>query len=1163
MSLAQPDFRFDDVYERLEGPIFMTGIQALVRLPLMQRRSDISRGLNTGGLISGYRGSPLGAYDQQLWKAQKHLDAHQVVFQPGLNEDLAATALWGAQMHSAFGATKVDGVFGIWYGKGPGVDRTGDVFRNANVIGTSPLGGVLAIAGDDHAAQSSMFPHQTDGIFQSVMMPVLQPASVEDILVLGLAGIELSRFCGLWVAMKTIAEVVESASSFVLPDMTQGYIKPEGVDTSQLNWDKNISWPGQRTELERRLIEQRIPAALAWAKANKIDRPIVTAKQQRLCIVTVGKAHQDLMQAVHDLGLRETDLQAIGVSIYKVAMSWPLETTGLLDFAAGADELLVIEEKQPIVESQIKNALYHRPTDQRPRVIGKTDVEGQTLLPIILEFTPLMVARILRARLAEMGESIVLNDRMASLEVATGESNVIALPTRKPFFCSGCPHSTSTKTPEGSVTGGGIGCHVMALSRPELKTTTFSQMGGEGMQWVGAAPFSETPHIFQNLGDGTYQHSGLLAVRAAVAAKATITFKILYNDAVAMTGGQAAEGTIDPARISRQLAAEGVSQIMLVSDDPSRWTKATDLAPGVTVRHRDALDQTQRELREHAGVTAIIYEQTCAAEKRRRRKKKVIAESTRRLFINPRVCEGCGDCSVQSSCIAVEPLETEFGRKRRINQSSCNTDLSCVKGFCPSFVEIDAPILRKPSADRLKAFEAERFVKLPLATIPTSDEPYNIYVAGIGGTGVLTIGALLGSAAYFDGRQSSVLDFTGLAQKNGAVVSQVRIASQRDSIHAVRIGAASIDLLLGADFVVAAAQDALQKLANGHSGVVLNIDETPTADIVSDRDAHLPASKMIDTVLSRAHADKRFALSASKISEGLFGDTVSANTLLLGYAWQKGLVPLSIESIERAIQVNGAAISTNLRALKWGRLAAVDMSIVEQWAGMSAAPVRHETLDETIERHYADLVGYQGTAYADRYRQLLTVVRKASAQHTTQGERLVRAVAENAYKLMAYKDEYEVARLYAAPEFREALAEQFADSGSLSVWLAPPLLSPIDGKTGRPMKRRFGPWVFTVFSILARFKGLRGTWADPFGYFSERRVERKLVEEYHETISKICADLPAGRLQAAIEIASLPQQIRGFGPVKMEAIAKASERRTQLLAQPASPPPVRVYNAAA
>ncbi|VWX54116.1 indolepyruvate ferredoxin oxidoreductase family protein [Novosphingobium sp. 9U] len=1123
----------DAIYNAESGPAFMTGIQALVRLPLMQRRLDRRRGLNTAGLISGYRGSPVGAYDQQLWKARAFLDAHDVVFQPGLNEDLAATALWGAQMHRAYGPTKADGVFGIWYGKGNGVDRTGDVFRNANMLGTSALGGVLAIGGDDHSAQSSMFPHQTDGIFQSVMMPVLQPADVSEILTLGLAGIALSRFSGVWVAMKTIAEVVESAATFDLPDAFPNFVSPpELVPAHGLNWDPRISWPAERFEYERRMIEERIPAAIGWAAANRIDTPVFAASRKRMCVVTVGKAHQDLMQALANLGIGEDEADALGLSIYKVAMSWPLATEPLLAFAGEAEEIFVVEEKAGTVEAQIKSALFNR-SGPRPRVTGKTDDRDGKLLPIVSEFTPLMVARALVRRLGQ-GGPIDIAARLAAIETAADRGTVVPFPARKPFFCSGCPHNSSTRTPEGSISGGGIGCHVMALSQPKLKTATFSQMGGEGLQWVGAAPFSQTGHVFQNIGDGTYQHSGLLAVRAAVAAGTNITFKILYNDAVAMTGGQPAEGAIAPRRVVEQLLAEGVGQVRLVSDDPDRWHG--QMPAGVAIHHRDDMDGIQREMREISGVTAIVYEQTCAAEKRRRRKRGAFPDPDRRLFINAAVCEGCGDCSVQSNCIAVEPLPTAYGTKRRINQSACNKDFSCVKGFCPSFVEIDGAAVRRPEASHILAMEEARFGSLPAPEPMQLNGVYNIYVAGIGGLGVLTTGALLGTAAHLSGLTATVLDFTGLAQKNGAVVSQVRIAPQGSPIHAVRIGAGETDLLLGTDSLVAASPDALRKFAQGRGAIVLNGDETPTADVVTDRDAKLPTGQIVQTLLGRA-ADRGFLLRATQIAEGLFGNSVAANVLIVGYAWQKGLLPLTAEAFEAAIEANGAAVPLNKRAFAWGRLAAIDPDAVDAIAGIAKAPaVVEETVEAMIARRIADLTQYQDASYAARYAELMQRVDAAAKRLGDRALDFRRAVAANGYKLMAYKDEYEVARLYADPSFRQSLEAQFADTKRISVWLAPPLLSRTDPRTGRPAKRKFGPWAFTAFRALAAARRLRGTWADPFGYTAERKAERELATHYEAMIAALCDTLDGASLDRATRLAGLPDQVRGYGPVKEAAM---------------------------
>ncbi|WP_175704055.1 indolepyruvate ferredoxin oxidoreductase family protein [Burkholderia ambifaria] len=1149
MGAIDTSFTADAKYSRSDGRILLTGIEALVRLPMLQRQWDEAHGLSTAGLISGYRGSPLGAYDQQLWKASQQLAAHDIVFQPGLNEDLAATALWGAQMHRAFGQARVDGVFGIWYGKGPGVDRSGDVLRTGNVLGTSKLGGVLAVSGDDHAAQSSMYPHQTDGIFQSASIPVLQPANVREVIELGLSGLALSRFSGLWVGLKTIAEVVETAASFELGPLPRFKIPQDFLMPPHgLNWDPSLQWPAQRAELERRLIEERLPAARAWARANMLDRIVVAAPQRRLGIITVGKAHQDVMQAAADLGLSRRDLEQLGISVYKVAMSWPLETGGALAFAEGHDEVLVVEEKRSVVEAQIKDALYHCPAARRPRVTGKTTERGAQLLPEVSEFDPRLLARVLVMRIEAVGiEAPILTNRLAALQTPQKALPSGVIPVRKPYFCSGCPHNTSTRTPDGSISGGGIGCHVMALQQPWLKTHTFSQMGGEGLQWVGAAPFSTTKHTFQNLGDGTYQHSGLLAIRAAVAAKTNITYKILYNDAVAMTGGQPAEGVIDPARITRQLHAEGVARIAMVSDDPMRWTGNKELADGVAVHHREELDAVQRTFRDIPGVTAIVYDQTCAAEKRRRRKRGTMSDQNRRVFINHRVCEGCGDCSVQSNCISVEPLATPYGRKRKINQSACNKDFSCLKGFCPSFVEIEGAKLRKPDGARLNALEAELGNGLQSPTVPTITAPFNVYVAGIGGTGVLTMGALIGGAAHLEGKGMTVLDFTGLAQKNGAVVSQVRIAPSPDDIHAARISEASVDLLLGADLVVSSAAETLGKMSDGRSCAVVNLGETPTADLVHQRDASVPTPLMLERVQQRCRADRFHSLDASDAAQKVFGDTLPTHTMMLGYAWQKALLPLSREAIERAIELNGAAVDLNKRAFTWGRILAVHPHALDAVSDQGAKQAGSQTLEEVIKQHVADLTAYQNAAYAHRYSALVVRARSAEQSVRPGSEVFATAVAVSAYRLMAYKDEYEVARLYGSDEFKASLASQFSEIGKVSLWLAPPLFSRIDPATGRPRKRKFGPWILSAMNTLARMRKLRGTPLDVFGYTRERRVERQLVSEFFADIESVCTTLAAAGIERAAAFASLPQEIRGFGSVKATAMATHAKRRHEAL----------------
>ncbi len=1124
--------------------VFISGIEALVKLPLLQRQLDRIQGLNTAGLISGYRGSPLGVYDQHLWKSEKELNENGIIFQPGLNEDLAATALWGAQMHAAYGPTQVDGVFGIWYGKGPGVDRTGDVFRSANVMGTSKLGGVLAVSGDDHAAQSSLFPHQTDTLFQAVSMPVLQPANIAEIIEFGLAGIALSRYSGLWVAMKTIADVVESASVIDIAT-PHAFITPadEGRD-HLLNWDATIQWPAQRFELEKRLIDDRLPAVQRWARLNRIDKVIHLANTPKIGIVTVGKAHQDLMQAITDLGWSDEDLNQYGISIYKVGMSWPLETQGMIQFAQGQQELFVIEEKRANVESQIKEALYHLDATQRPQVSGKKDPSGQPLLAETLEFSPLLIATALIQRL---GQPAALVQKLQAMYPVKDMAVDTVMPSRTPYFCSGCPHNTSTQTPEGSISGGGIGCHVMALMVPALKTTTISQMGGEGAQWIGAQPFSKTPHIFQNLGDGTYEHSGILAIRAAVAAQTNITFKILYNDAVAMTGGQHTEGTNDPARISRQLSAEGVASIALVSDHPEVWEKEPNLASITTVHHRDELEAVQKKFRELSGTTAIIYVQTCATEKRRRRKKQLNPVATNKAFINTRVCEGCGDCSTQSNCIAIEPVETAFGRKRKINQSSCNTDFSCLKGFCPSFIEVEGAALKKTELISA-ALEQQYFAELVVIEPPQiQSDSFNILFAGIGGTGVLTVGAIVGQAAVYDHKISSVLDFTGLAQKNGAVLSQVRLSQHKHGLHASRIGAHSTHLLMAADLVYAASEDILQRLAPEQSAVVANLDITPTAAVVHHRDAAIDQQQLIDKIKAHCLAEAFHPINVNQISTQLFGDHTYTHVLMLGYAWQKGLIPLSLHALQSAID-QGVLPVQNHRALNWGRVLASNKAALNLLMQQPSLDIHHDDdVDELKAKYYAELIQYQNKDYADRFSQLMDRVSQKCASLGIEDQQLIKAVMHNAYRVMAYKDEYEVARLYASKEFKQSLNDQFDHVAKISLWLAPPFFSKVNPDTGRPNKIKFGAWILKLMPLLASFKWLRGKIFDPFAINPERKVERKMVEEYFDLIEHVLTHLSRSNYAIAIETCDCISQVRGYGPVKLQALQQYYPQRDALL----------------
>ncbi|MEX2962313.1 indolepyruvate ferredoxin oxidoreductase family protein [Microbulbifer sp. TYP-18] len=1160
MAMVEGDqeFGFDTEYSlqaaftRESGRVFLTGIDALVRLPLMQKRMDEMAGIASAGFISGYRGSPLGGYDQALWRHKKLLAGYDIHFEPGVNEDLGATNIWGTQLidHYRQHATR-DGVFAIWYGKGHGVDRSADVFRQANVQGTAKLGGVLALCGDDHTAESSMFSHNTDQIFESVMMPLLFPATIEEYLTLGLAGIALSRYSGLWVGFKTITETVEAGASLLVPELPRFAVPTDfPIPPHGLNYDPHLNWPAERLEYERRMMEERLPAAQAFAFANQLDRTTHGADHKRYGIVTVGKAHGDLLEALQLLDLSEEDLRRAGISIFKVAMSWPLEPKGIGQFADGMERLLVVEEKRPLVEDQLKNLLYGWDHARRPKVVGKKDLNGEDLLPAIWGFGPDQVAKAMARWLADtdLAERLIPAAEKLGGDVPQKTPGLLV---REPIFCAGCPHNTSTKLPEGSLGSAGIGCHIMALGKG-LRTDTYSHMGGEGAQWVGLHRFSSEGHIFQNMGDGTYNHSGLLAIRQAVASQVNITYKILLNDAVAMTGGQPADGEVNAPSLAAQLIAEGVGEVVLLSENPDHWREQRHRLPAqVEIMCRSELDAVQRRLRETPGVTAIIYEQVCAAEKRRRRKKKQMFDPPRRLLINHRVCEGCGDCSVQSNCIAVEPLDTGFGRKRQVNQSSCNKDMRCADGFCPSFVSVEGGELKKPPVQTLAQSLDAEIRKLSAAPVAELAQPLSILVAGIGGSGVLTVAALLGMAAHLEQKGSSTLYFTGLSQKNGAVVAHVKIAGTPKQIATARIRDGGAELLLGCDMVTAAAQRA--KFAVSRLKALVNVAEVPVAASVRElsrgEELAFPAEATQQSIQSLS--GEYHAFDANSYAQALFGDTVTSNLMMLGYAVQKGLLPVGEAALERAIELNGVAVENNLRAFRAGRLLAEDPAAIAALA-VPAQPVRlpqpDEGTDQLIERLGAELGRYQNDAYAHRFHLAMRALRAQESKLSPGQESLTREAALSLFKAMAYKDEYEVARLYSGADFKRQLEETFTGRYRLRFHMAPPLLARPDA-SGRVRKMVLGPWVGRLMPLLAKARFLRGTVLDPFGYSCERRSERRWARQVEEAVYTVATHLRRDNIGPARELLELPRKVRGYGHVRARSFAEVSDRWDRLLAE--------------
>jgi indolepyruvate ferredoxin oxidoreductase len=1145
-ALKLKDVSLTDKYELTDGHVFMSGLQALARLPIVQRKRDLEAGLNTGGFISGYRGSPLGSLDQEFTRASRYYKDLDVKFMAGVNEDLAATAVWGTQQVGLLpGATK-EGVFGIWYGKAPGVDRSGDVMRHASANGTAPKGGVLAIVGDDHGCKSSTLSCQSDHALYAMQIPLLYPASLQEFVEYGLLGIAMSRYSGCWTALKVTTSTVETSGTVDLsrenrpieaPTEDEFTMPPGGVHIRLNDTPRDIDW---------RLQNYKIFACHAFARKNKIDRIVMDSKKPRFGIITAGKSYGDVRQALIDLGITDEVAEQIGLRVYKVGMTWPIEPQGLRHAVEGLEEVLIVEEKREFIEYQLKQYVYNWEEGRRPPVIvGKYDEKGAHLLPLENDHTVGMVTHVIAQRLNRFYHNEKVEEALKFYDdFAQREKSYLPPSLRKPYYCSGCPHNSSTKVPDGSFAMVGIGCHYM-VQWMDRNSALCTQMGGEGVPWVGAAPFSDTKHIFANLGDGTYFHSGLLAIRQAIAAKVNITYKILYNDAVAMTGGQAVDGEMPIHRVAQQVMAEGVKKCWIVTENLHLYKDRSNIPAEIPILHRQWMDKVQKEARDTEGTTIIIYDQTCAAEKRRRRKRGKYPDPAKRVFINKAVCEGCGDCSVQSNCMAVQPVETEYGRKRKINQSMCNKDFSCLKGFCPSFVTVLGGEPRKTKAQG----GGDIFATLTEPNVPAlGEQAYNIMVTGIGGTGVLTVGALLGMAAHLEGKHCRVLDQTGLAQKGGEVLSHVRLAHDRSEMRTGYITTGGSDLLLACDEVSAAGKSAHETLNPARTTAIINTNVTPVAAFVTNNSVDFHSESVRREILA-ATKGQHF-VAATEYAQVLMGDEIATNIFMLGFAWQQGLVPLSRQSIERAIELNGVAIEANKKAFSFGRLAAsqpetIDAMLAEVRGDGKAGPVA-QTLEEILAKRVAYLTDYQDAAYAERYRDAVAKMQSAEAPYGTTA--LSEAVARYYHKLLAYKDEYEVARLYTNGDFINELKATFQGDYKIRFNLAPPIMEQEDPATGRPRKREFGAWMLPVFRMMAKFKGLRGTPFDVFGYHKDRRTERALIAEYEADMALVLEKLSEDTADICERLLVLPDDIRGYGPVKEQKLEKARSKREELRA---------------
>ena len=1141
-----------DRFTKKEGRIHLRGSQAMVRLMMVQRLRDKAAGLNTAGFVSGYRGSPMTAIDEELWRVEELLEEHHTKFWPGTNEHLAMTAIWGTQQAHYYNDSNYDGVYSFWYGKGPGLDQAIDALRQGNWHGAGKHGGVLVCVGDDHNMTSTINAYSSELLFSDLFMPVLYPADIQEVLDMGIYGIALSRFSGAWIGYKLLPETIETSAS-VDADIDRVKIStpdfefpPEGVN-SFLQDSVYVQ--------EARIRNYRLPAALAFARANGINYVSHASATPRIGIVTMGKSWRDVRQALVDLGISEQQAADLGITILKVGMPFPVDLDTYREFASGLEEVLVVEEKRDLLEDGIRKACYDLPRVLQPRIVGRMDEQRRPLLDSSKPITADEIALAIAARIEHFHSTEKIQSRVATLRGAKQQSD--QLPDldmqRVPYFCSGCPHNTSTKIPKGSRGLGGVGCHWM-VTWMDRETYTFSQMGGEGITWVGQQPFVKTKHIFQNLGDGTYFHSGSHAIRAAITAGINITYKILYNDAVAMTGGQPVDGAVSVDQMTRQVYDEGVQRIAVVTDEPEKYSSETLFAPGTTVHHRKELDAVQKELREVSGVSVLVYDQTCAAEKRRRRKRGKLADPSKRYFINDRICEGCGDCGLQSNCVSIQPLETDFGRKRKIDQSSCNKDFSCANGFCPSFVTIHGGRVRKASGINAVNLspDVERLPTPKLVTLP-EEGSFGLMVTGVGGTGVVTIGAILGMAAHIEGLGVCVVDQLGIAQKGGSVVTHVRLARYQDQIHAFRVNNGAADALLACDMLVAGSDKVLDSLDPLRTRAVINTEKNYTGDFTRNTELTFPLDNLTSRLERTTSPEGRSMFNASAAAVKLLGDSLGANLMLAGFAWQRGLIPISESAILQAIELNGVAVDWNREAFAWGRRLAHEPGLIEEILNpvetITPLIFKPSSTADWVEKYSKELTAYQDAAYAQRYCALVDQVVAAEKDRCPDRSELSTAVAKTAYKLMAYKDEYEVARLYSDPMFLRKLEEEFEGDYRLSFNLAPPIIAPRDKTTGLPTKIEFGSWMLRAFGILARFRFLRGSRFDLFGYSQERKMERGLIEAYFENVTALTRNLTRENYALALEIVEVPMTIRGYGHVKVESVKMAEERLQQLLSR--------------